>query len=260
MRSVPPPIRHLELRDRLVELLGEALQDQGRAAPLYLLRSFGRLAGVRGRAEVSREALTEAAEQAFREVGLEVSGKEVLEELLCAHLLEQTGEAVGKDRVVPGKQLLAELSAAISRIEAYCWALETLYRRPIRSAGEVERALEEAACLFNQGLFFEVHEVLEAVWLKQTGPSRLLLQGLIQIAVGFHHLENRNLNGALGLLKEGRDKVKEFCPDGFGLRLDRFLEQTDECRCSIESLGREAFDRFDRRMIPQMQLLHRSEA
>ena len=259
-RSIPPPIRHLELRDRLSERLGEALQAQQQVASLYLLRSFGRLVGARGRAEVSREAVIEAAEQVFREVGLGVAGKEVLGELLSTHLLEQIGDDAGKGRVVPGRQLLAELSSAISRAEAYCRALETLSRRPVHAAGEVEWALEEAVCLFNEGLFFEVHEVLEAVWLKQQGPSRLLLQGLIQIAVGFHHLENRNLSGALGLLKEGRDKVTRFGPESLGLRLDRFLEQVDECRRSIQSLGQKAFDRFDRRMIPHMQLLHRDEA
>ncbi len=260
MRSVPPSIRDLELRDRLAELLGEALQDQGRAAPLYLLRSFGRLAEARGPAGVSCEALMEAAEDALREVGRTSSAKEAVHELLGSGLLEQTGEGVGKQRVAPGKLLLPELSAAILRAEAYCRALETLYRRPVRSAGEVERALEEAACLFNEGLFFEVHEVLEAVWLKLEGQSRLLLQGLIQIAVGFHHLENRNLSGALSLLREGREKVRAWCPDRFGLRLDRFLEQADECRRSIESLGREAFDRFDRQMIPKMELQRRGGA
>lgn len=260
MRSLPPPIRDLELRDRLGELLGEALHDQGRAAPLYLLSTFGRLAEARGPAGVWREALIEAAEDALRKVGRTVSAKEVVHELLGTGLLEQTGEAAGIHRVVPGKHLLPELSAAIFRTEAYCRALETLYRRPARSAGEVERAIEEASCLFNEGLFFEVHEVLEALWLRLEGQSRLLLQGLIQIAVGFHHLENRNINGALSLLREGREKVKAYGPDRFGLRLDHFLEQADACRRSIESLGREAFDRFDRQMIPRMHFQHRGEA
>ena len=256
MRGMPPPIRNLELRDRLSEQLGEALEDRRGAAHLYLLRSFGRLVDERERVEVPRGVLIEAAEIAFRQVGIGVSGREALGELLRGGLLEQTGEDVGEDRLTPGKGLLAEWSAAISRTEACCRALETLYRRPIRPTGEVERAMDEAACLFNEGLFFEVHEVLEAVWLKQEGDARPLLQGLIQIAVGFHHLENRNLNGALSLLREGREKLKGFCRERFGLNLDRFLEQADECRRTIESLGSEAFDRFDRQMIPRMHLSH----
>ena len=41
-----------------------------------------------------------------------------------------------------------------------------------------------AAALFDAGLYFEVHEVLEPHWMAADGPEREALQGLIQIAVG----------------------------------------------------------------------------
>ena len=253
MRNPPPPIRDLELRDRLSELLGEALGNPERAAPLYVLRSFLRLVGVPGRSEVRSEALIGAVENAFREIGLQVSAQEAIEDLLNSKLLQPSGNDVGQRCVVPSEELQGELPAATLRAEAYCRALERLSRCQIRSTGEVERAIEEAACLFNEGLFFEVHEVLEAVWLKQGERTRPLFQGLIQIAVAFHHLENRNLKGALSLLREGGAKVRDYCPAHFGLELEQFLKQTDTCYHSIESFGSDAFDRFDRRMIPQMQ-------
>lgn len=254
MRNLPPPIRDLELRDRLSELLGEALGKSERAAPLYVLRSFLRLVRVPGRSGVRSEALIGAVENAFREIGLQVSAREAIEDLLNSKLLQPSGSDVRPLCVVSSEGLQRELRAATLRAEAYCRALETLSRRPIRPVGEVERAIEEAACLFNEGLFFEVHEVLEAVWLKQGERTRPLLQGLIQIAVAFHHLENRNLKGALSLLREGGEKVSDYCPAHFGLELEHFLKQMDACYHSIESLGSDAFDRFDRRLIPQMQL------
>ncbi len=253
MRLVPPPIQDLELRDRLSELLRQALDKPERVALVYALRSFVRL--VQGRDEISDDALIEAVESAFRETGIRASAKEAIEDLLNSQLLQRPGDDVGQCRVAPSEELQGEHAAAISRIEAYCRVLEALSRRRIRSAGEVERAMEEAACLFNEGLFFEVHEVLEAVWLRQGEHTRPLLQGLIQIAVAFHHLENRNLKGSLSLLREGQEKVKEYRPARFGLELDQFLKQTDRCYHSIESLGKDAFDRFDRQMIPQMRLL-----
>ncbi len=254
-RSIPPPIRTLELRNRLCELLGEALRNRERVAPLYVLLSFSRLGGEEGRVEVSRRVLIEAAERLFHELGLSVSGTGALDELLAAGLLRQRPAGDGDPSILPGTGLAAEFRVSTIRLGAYSRALEALHRRPSRSLGEVERALEEAACLFNEGLFFEVHEVLEAVWLNQDGQARRFLQGLIQIAVGFHHLENKNLNGALSLLLEGWDKAREYGPARFGVRLDRFLEEADACRRSIESLGREAFDRFDRRMVPRMELV-----
>lgn len=197
MRTVPPPIRDLELREALSELLKRALRAPDRAEPLHLLRSF---------------------ERAIR------------------------------------AQQHPEEPAALTRVGAYCRALEALSRHQVRSADPVEQALQEAACLFNEGLFFEAHEVLEAVWLRQEEPARPFLQGLIQIAVGFHHLENNNLRGCLFLLKEGVEKVRGCGPNRFGLDLDRFIAQIESARRSIESLEEEAFDRFDRHMVPQMSL------
>jgi predicted metal-dependent hydrolase len=255
MRSVPPPVQNLELRNRLGELLYKALSKSEQAMPLYALRSFGRLVEEQQRAAIRYEALIEAVAEAVREVGPLVSAKEATEDLITTGLLRHPGEVGGERWVAPGEGLRNELSSAISRVDAYCRALETVWRRPIRSEGVLERAMEEAVCLFNEGLFFEVHEVLEAVWLKEEGQVRLLLQGLIQIAAGFHHLENNNFKGALSLLKEGREKAGKFGAVCVGLELNRFLEQVKACYDSIEALGRDAFDRFDRRMIPQMRLL-----
>jgi len=69
-------------------------------------------------------------------------------------------------------------------------------------------ALEFAAALFDAGLFFEVHEVLEPHWREAAGDSREVLQGLIQIAVGYQHLVNGNARGARALLGEGLRRVQ----------------------------------------------------
>ena len=45
------------------------------------------------------------------------------------------------------------------------------------------------AHLFDEGRFFEAHEAWEHHWLVETDTARrLCLQGLIQIAAGFHKL------------------------------------------------------------------------
>ncbi|MBI2902897.1 MAG: DUF309 domain-containing protein [Candidatus Methylomirabilis oxyfera] len=257
MWSIPPPVRNLELRERLGELLGKAFSKPERAAPLYVLRSFWRLFEAQQRAEIACDALIGAAEAAVCKVGLKASAKQAVDELIDTGLLRHPGEIGGERWVAPGEALRSELGPAISRVEATCRALEALWRHPIRSEGVLERALEEAVCLFNEGLFFEVHEVLEAVWLEEKGPVRPVLQGLIQIAAGFHHLENNNANGAVSLLKQGREKVREGGAVRFGVELDQFLEQVTACCDLIESLWEDAFDRFDRRMIPQMRLQER---
>lgn len=71
----------------------------------------------------------------------------------------------------------------------------------------VAGALRAAAALFDAGLGFEVHELLEAHWTRAAGDEREALQGLIQIAVGYQHLANGNLKGARALLDEGSARL-----------------------------------------------------
>ncbi len=46
---------------------------------------------------------------------------------------------------------------------------------------------------FNEGDFFEAHEVWEDLWLNTAGPERRFYQGLIQAAVALYHFGNGNL-------------------------------------------------------------------
>ena len=86
-----------------------------------------------------------------------------------------------------------------------------------RDAEGMTPLLARAAALANHGLFFEVHELLEPVWFRAAEPTRTALQGLIQVAVAFHHLENGNLEGARSLLILGVAKTAEA---GMALPLD----------------------------------------
>ena len=88
-------------------------------------------------------------------------------------------------------------------------AWQVLRDRPIAASEPgLAEALDQAADLFDARLYFEVHELLEPYWMRAEGASREALQGLIQIAVGFQHLLNGNLEGAGMLLEEGSAKVE----------------------------------------------------
>jgi hypothetical protein len=72
----------------------------------------------------------------------------------------------------------------------------------------MEEALDAAAALFDAGLFFETHEVLEPHWRQARGEARDVLQGLIQVAVGYQHWANANVVGARSLLEEGIARLR----------------------------------------------------
>ena len=56
---------------------------------------------------------------------------------------------------------------------------------------------------FNRAHFFDAHEVLEDVWrsLPRDRPSRRHLQGMVQLAVAFHHESKGNHVGARSVLE-----------------------------------------------------------
>lgn len=60
--------------------------------------------------------------------------------------------------------------------------------------------LAEGLRCYRAGEFFAAHEHWEVVWLKLDEPEKAFLQGVIQMAAAFHHLQRGNLPGARSLL------------------------------------------------------------
>lgn len=86
--------------------------------------------------------------------------------------------------------------------------------------GPEERlAFERGVAEFNAGLFFECHDTLEDLWTGVRGPSRDFFQGLIQVAVAFHHLTGGNLAGAESLLLRALGRLQKYPDRYFGFDL-----------------------------------------
>ena len=77
--------------------------------------------------------------------------------------------------------------------------------------------IDQGIRLFNEEYFFEAHEVLEDLWKKEHGKSKMFLQGLIQICAAYHHFQNGNLIGAETLLDRGAQKMRSYPADYLGI-------------------------------------------
>jgi len=116
-----------------------------------------------------------------------------------AHLVETDG------------RLLAVHAPWADAVRAHAARAVAAARARSRSAAgtPVVEALRDAVALWNARLFFEVHEVLEAVWKTAAGPLRQGLQGVIQVAVAYHHLAHDNARGARTLMRDGRARLAD---------------------------------------------------
>ncbi|OEL18234.1 hypothetical protein BAE44_0020750 [Dichanthelium oligosanthes] len=72
---------------------------------------------------------------------------------------------------------------------------------------------DAAVALFNRGEFHACHDVVEELWYGAEDPARTLLHGILQCAVGFHHLFNQNHRGAMMELGEGLCKLRKLNVD-----------------------------------------------
>ncbi|MFC9787203.1 DUF309 domain-containing protein [Rhodococcus sp. NPDC127528] len=84
---------------------------------------------------------------------------------------------------------------------------------PRISEGQVRtpgQSIAEAQRLFDEGMPFHAHEVLEDAWKSAPETERALWQGLAQLAVGMTHLLRGNRTGARSLLERGRGQIRAY--------------------------------------------------
>ena len=106
--------------------------------------------------------------------------------------------------------------------------------------------------LFNEGRWFEAHEVLERAWLDEPTPLRRLYQGILQVGVGLHHARRGNLRGALSLLDRGMSLLAPFEPTRLGVDVDRLVRDAAAARRALAAPG--GLDSFDWDAAPRVYL------
>src|SRR5258706_11602612 len=153
-------------------------------------------------AELTIAALDEAPARAALEWlaggAAEAAPLAVREALARRHLVEHDGALVDVHR-----PYVARARAHARRgLDA-----AAAFRPPTSPVDAVAAAVARAVALWNERLFFEVHEVLEAEWKHATGAVRQALQGVIQIGVALHHHAHGNPRGARTLMREGRERL-----------------------------------------------------
>jgi uncharacterized protein len=82
--------------------------------------------------------------------------------------------------------------------------------------------------LFNEGEFFEAHEVWEDCWHEAYGTKYEFYQGMIQCAVALEHYRRSNPRGVVSLYDSYRRHFKDVPETFMGLDLKGFLIEMRE--------------------------------
>jgi predicted metal-dependent hydrolase len=89
--------------------------------------------------------------------------------------------------------------------------------------------------LFNQADFFDAHEALEDIWRAAPAENKKFLQGMVQIAVAFHHYSTGNRIGMRSVLERAVRNLSE--PSGsFGqIQLAALLQSLGQWREALDN-------------------------
>jgi predicted metal-dependent hydrolase len=112
---------------------------------------------------------------------------------------------------------------------------------------------EKGVVAFNARDFFEAHDLWEELWRETRGNHRLFYQGLIQTAVGFYHLRNKNYRGACSQLGKALLKLEHYLPSFECIETGDLVTSTRRCLRDAEHLRDGVTERFDESTIPLIQ-------
>jgi predicted metal-dependent hydrolase len=87
---------------------------------------------------------------------------------------------------------------------------------------------------FNSGDYYACHDTLEEIWHGAWQEDRHFYQGILQVAVGLYHLQNRNWRGAMILLGEGISRLPEYEPSYHGVMVTELRDGAAEILGQIQ--------------------------
>ena len=93
--------------------------------------------------------------------------------------------------------------------------------------------LERGVDLIRAGAYFEAHEELEDEWRDAPPSERDFLQGLVHVAVAWHHAGRGNLPGCERQLAKAARRLEAYAPSHRGVDVARTLEVVEDARATV---------------------------
>ena len=89
---------------------------------------------------------------------------------------------------------------------------------------------------FNNGKYYDAHEIWEELWNDYPLKDPLFIQGLIQVSVAYFHIINLNLKGSLSLFNKSLPKLKKFPSNHRNLNLSEFIFAIESSKENISKI------------------------
>ncbi|NOX62576.1 MAG: DUF309 domain-containing protein [Chloroflexi bacterium] len=136
-------------------------------------------------------------------------------------------------------------------------ALAARYLQPgdhIRGCDEpLPELVREGLALFNRGEYYQCHDALEAAWFAESRDCRDLYQGILQLAIALHHIQQENFTGADKVLRRAINKFQRLPARCQGVNVAHLHALARDLRNRLLELGPERIDEFPRDLFPKIE-------
>jgi uncharacterized protein len=89
--------------------------------------------------------------------------------------------------------------------------------------------------LFNRAEFFGAHEVLEDIWRAAPVEDKKFLQGMVQVAVAFHHYSTGNFVGMRSVMERAMRNLTGHSQPPEGIKLAPLMQSLTRWRDAMDN-------------------------
>jgi hypothetical protein len=108
----------------------------------------------------------------------------------------------------------------------------------LKSTFFMDARLRQAITLFNQGRFFESHEVLEPFYLETDDVNKPFVEGLIQLAAAFRlYRDFGEVKGPVRMIYQAVIRFENYQPVFLDIRVQQLSEATERWAKAAEAAG-----------------------
>lgn len=109
--------------------------------------------------------------------------------------------------------------------------------------------------LFNTQKYFEAHEELEFAWREEKGPIRELYRGILQVGVGYYHIQNRNYRGGKIMLERAQKWLKPYPKICLGVDVEKLRKDAEVIYQRLVSGGEKEISQFNTGLFEPVSLV-----
>jgi uncharacterized protein len=117
---------------------------------------------------------------------------------------------------------------------------------------EARQAIEK----FNRGEYYKQHDMLEALWMQETGPVRDLYRAILQVGIAYYQVERGNPRGALKMILRSIQWLNILPDVCQGVDIASLRTDANRLRAALDAWpdGRDVSE-FDRALLGKVRLV-----